>query len=220
MLEKTYKESRFKSIIFDIRSILPKKDEKNKKKGLEYVEEMKELTFLLIENGKNNRIKLKNDLIERLKINNRRKKADKEYYEYEKTKCYGLKDVRNLFNQNVDDNYEGTECLFYEGDVNELIESCELIEDENEINDLIDYLEIIFNKTVEITFNESLFKSLISDIRSILPKDGCKKLKERLKYIRELRKSTTLEIKNIKNELIQIKSKRISRNKKKVRDYY
>ena len=36
---------------------------------------------------------------------------------------------------------------------------------------------------------------------------------------RELRKSTTLEIKNIKNELIKIK-KRINRNKKEVKDYY
>ena len=61
---------------------------------------------------------------------------------------------------------------------------------------------------------------LISDFRSILPKDGCKKLKKHLKYIRELRKPTTLEIKNIKNELIEIKNKRINRNKKDVRDYY
>ena len=52
------------------------------------------------------------------------------------------------------------------------------MENEDKINDLIDYLAIIFNKTVEITFNESPFKSLISDIRSILPKDGCKKLKK------------------------------------------
>ena len=37
------------------------------KKGLEYVEEVKELTFLQIKNGKNNLIKLKNDLIERFK---------------------------------------------------------------------------------------------------------------------------------------------------------
>ena len=182
---------------------------------------MKELTFLQIENGKNNLIKQKNDLIERFKKNDRRKKADKEYYDYEKNKFHGLKNVRNLFNQtDNDDNYEGFEYLFYEGDVKELIESCELIEDKDETNDLIDYLEIIFNKTVEISFNESPFKSLISDIRSILPKDGCKKLKKRLKYIRELRKSTTLEIKNIKNELIKIKNKRINRNKKKVRDYY
>ena len=53
-----------------------KKDAKKKikiKKGLEYVEEMKELKFLQIENGKNNLIKLKNDLIERFKKNDRRK---------------------------------------------------------------------------------------------------------------------------------------------------
>ena len=55
-----------------------KKDAKKIKKDLEYVEEMKELTFLQIENGKNNLRKLKNDLIERLKKNDRRKKADKE----------------------------------------------------------------------------------------------------------------------------------------------
>ena len=121
---------------------------------------MKELTFLQIENGKNNLIKLKNDLKKLFKKNDRRKKADKEYYEYEKNKFHGLKDVRNLFNQNDDDdddNNAGIECLFYEGDVNqsieEIIKSCELIEDEDEINDLIDYLEMIFNKTIEITFN-------------------------------------------------------------------
>ena len=49
---------------------------------------------------------------------------------------------------------------------------------------------------------------------------GCKKLKKRLKYIRELRKSTTLKTKNITNELIKIKNKRRNRNKKEVRDYY
>ena len=199
--------------------------QKNKKKCLEYVEEMKELTFLQVENGKNNLIKLKNGLIERFKKNDRRQKADRDYNEYEENKFYGLKDVRDLLNQHDDDdddNYEGIEYLFDKGDVNQLIEEiieiCELIEDEDEINDLIDYLEITFNKTVEIKFNESPFKSLISDIRSILPKDGCKKLKKYLKYIRELRKSTTLEIKIITNELIKIKSKRINRNKKEVRD--
>ena len=44
------------------------------KRVLEYVEEMKELTFLQIENGKSNLIKLKNDLMERFKKNDRRKK--------------------------------------------------------------------------------------------------------------------------------------------------
>ena len=47
-----------------------------------------------------------------------------------------------------------------------------------------------------------------------------KNLKKRLKYITELRKSTTLEIKSITNELIKIKNKRINRNKKELRDYY
>ena len=92
-VKKTYNESPFKSKIFDIRSILPKKECKKIKKGLEYVKEMKELTFLQIANGKNNLIKLKNDLIERFKKNDRRKKADKEYYEYEENKLYGLKDT-------------------------------------------------------------------------------------------------------------------------------
>ena len=60
--------------------------------------------------------------------------------------------------------------------IKEIIESCEIIEDHEDINNLNEYFEIIFNKTVEITFNESFksspFKSLISDIRSIFPKDG------------------------------------------------
>ena len=51
---------------------------------------MKELTFLQVENGKNNLIKLKNDLIEKFKKINRNKKADREYYEYEENKFYGL----------------------------------------------------------------------------------------------------------------------------------
>ena len=110
----------------DIRSILSKKGYKKIKKSLEYVEEMKELTFLQIENGKNNLIKLKNDLIERFKKNDRRKKADRDYYGYEENKFHGLKDVRNLFDDdddddddgNDDDNYEGIEYLFDEFDVN------------------------------------------------------------------------------------------------------
>ena len=45
---------------------------------------MRELTFLQLENGKNNLIKLKNDLIEKFKKNIRVKKADRGYYNYEK----------------------------------------------------------------------------------------------------------------------------------------
>ena len=80
---------------------------------------MKELTFFQIENGKNNLIKIKNDLIERFKKNDRRKKEGRDYYEYEENKFHGLKDVRNLLNQNDDgDNYEGIEYLFDESIMN------------------------------------------------------------------------------------------------------
>ena len=81
---------------------------------------MKELTFLKIENGKNNLIKIKNDLIKKCKKNDRRKKANRDYYKYEENEFHGLKDVRNLFNQNDDDDddddddYEGIEYLFDE----------------------------------------------------------------------------------------------------------
>ena len=67
-----------------------------------------------MENGKNNLIKLKNDLIERFKKNKRTKKADIDYYEYEENRFYGLKEIRSLFNENDDDNYEGIEYLFDE----------------------------------------------------------------------------------------------------------
>ena len=103
----------------DIRSVLPKKGCKKIKKALEYIKEMKGLTFLQIETGKNNLIKIKNDLIERFKKSIRTKKADRNYHEYEENKFYGLKDVRNLFNQNDDDdNYEGIEYLFDESIMN------------------------------------------------------------------------------------------------------
>ena len=86
------------------------------KKGLEYVEEIKELTFLQIENFKNKLIKGRDDLIEKFKNNDRIKKADKDYYEYENDKLYGLKDIRNLFDKNDDDDdiYVDIECLFNE----------------------------------------------------------------------------------------------------------
>ena len=68
-----------------------------------------------IENFENNLINIRNDLKEKLKKNNRTKKAEKEYYEYENNKFYGLKDIRTLFDQNYDDEiYEGIECLFDE----------------------------------------------------------------------------------------------------------
>ena len=64
--KKTYNESPFKSIILDIISILPKKGCKKIKKVLEYVKETKQLSILQIEKGKNNLIKLRKELIQKL----------------------------------------------------------------------------------------------------------------------------------------------------------
>ena len=111
--KEVYDESPFKSIISDFISILPKKGCKKIKKHLKYIEEIKELTSLQIENGKNSLVKLRNDLVEKYKKNNRIKKADREYYGYEDNKFYGLKDIRNLFDQN-DDIYEEIGYLFNE----------------------------------------------------------------------------------------------------------
>ena len=112
--KEVYDESPFESIILDIRTILPKKGQKTIKKGLKYIEEMKELTSLQIENGKNDLIKLRNDLIETFKKNNRTKKADREYYEHKDNKFYGLKDIRDLFNKNDnnDEIYDEIKFLF------------------------------------------------------------------------------------------------------------
>ena len=120
-----------------IRSILSKKGCKAIKEALKYVEKMKELTSLQTEKFKNNLIKVKNDLIEKVKKINRTKKADREYYEYEENKFYGLKDIIYLFDRNEDDDdiYEGIEYFFNENGL-----------------------------------DKSPFKSIISDIRSILPR--------------------------------------------------
>ena len=73
-----YDESPFKSIISDIRSILPKKGFKELKDYLNYVEEKKELTSSEKEDLNDKLIKKKNDLTIEVKQNKRNKKADKE----------------------------------------------------------------------------------------------------------------------------------------------
>ena len=151
--EEIYDESPFKSIILDIKSILPEKRYKKIKGILKYAEEMKELSFLQIENGKNNLIKIKNDLIKTFKKINRNKKKDINYYKYEENKYYRLKDVRNLFNQNDDndDIYEGIEYLFSENnfeydEIKEYIDSIhEIIKQEvvkQEYIEEVDFIEI------------------------------------------------------------------------------
>ena len=69
----TYKESPFKSIIVDIRNKLLNNGDKLIKKDLYYVEEMKELTELQVNEEK--LIKFKSELITKNKINNRLNKS-------------------------------------------------------------------------------------------------------------------------------------------------
>ena len=60
-----------KSIIADIRNKLSKNGDKLIKKGLYYIEEMKELTESQVNNIKEKLIKFKNDLIMKNNVNNR-----------------------------------------------------------------------------------------------------------------------------------------------------
>ena len=45
----------------------------------------------------------------------------------------------------------------------------------------------ILKKYDKTTYNESSFKSIILDIRSILPKKGCRTIKKSLKYVEEIK---------------------------------
>ena len=110
----TYNESPFKSVILDIRSILPEKGYKKILKSLKYIEEIKKLTSSQIGNVKNELAKIRDGLVEKFKNNDRIKKADRDYYEYENNKFYGLKDIGNLFDENDDNIYKGIEYLFDE----------------------------------------------------------------------------------------------------------
>ena len=66
------------------------------------------------ENSKNKLIKIRENLKEKFKKNNRIKKADRDCYEYEDNKFYDVKEIRYLFNQNDDYIYESIGCLFNE----------------------------------------------------------------------------------------------------------
>ena len=150
----TYKESPFKSIVTDIRNKLSKNGDKFIKKGLYYVEEMKELTESQVNNIKQKLIKLKNDLIMKNNMNNRIRKDFDDYYG--NTKYEGIKDIRYLlsgsaFNEDEDEyGYEDIRYLFNENEDEDVKDiRCLSNEDEDE------------NK-------ESPFKSIIADIRNKL----------------------------------------------------
>ena len=88
---------------------------KKLKKRIKYIKELRKSTTLEIKNITNELIKTKNKRI------NRKKNADKEHYEYEKNKFYGLKYIRNLFDDDTDDDiYEGIECNIISNKIDKL----------------------------------------------------------------------------------------------------
>ena len=79
------------------------------KKGLYYVEKMKELTESQVNNIKEKLIKFKNELIRKNKTNNRIKK---DLNNYNNSAVYnGMKDIRYLLNE-YEDEYEDIRYLF------------------------------------------------------------------------------------------------------------
>ena len=85
-----FNESKFKSIITDIRSNLSKRGHKLIQNGPKYAEEMKDLTYSQVKSFKEKLIKFNNDLIKKNKI-----KKDFDDY-YEKYKIKAVKDVKYL----------------------------------------------------------------------------------------------------------------------------
>ena len=71
-------------------------------------------------------------------------------------------------------------------------------------------------------FNESSFKSIITDIRGNLSKRGHKLIKNGLKYAGEMKELTYSQVKSFKEKLIKFNNKLIKKNKikKNFNEYY
>ena len=144
----TYKESPFQSIIADIRNKLSKNGNKIIKKGLHYVEKMKELTESQANHIKEKLIKFKNELIRK----NRTKKDNDIHnaWYYGSITYDDIKYIRYLFNEDEDEDED--------------VKDIRYLFNEDEDKD-------------KITYKESPFKSIIADIRNKLSKNGNKMIK-------------------------------------------
>ena len=97
----TYKESPFRPVIQDIKDKLSKSGDKLIKKGLYYVEKMKELTEPQVKIIKEKLIKFKNELIKKIRI-----KKDNDIYNawyYGGITHNDIKDIRYLFDEDEDE---------------------------------------------------------------------------------------------------------------------
>ena len=79
----------------------------------------------------------------------------------------------------------------------------------------------ILKKEEKITYKESPFKSMIQDIRNKLSKNGNKLIKKGLYYVKEMKKLTESQVKNIKENITKFKNELIRKNRiKKDKDIY
>ena len=78
------------------------------------------------------------------------------------------------------------------------------------------------HEDIRYLLNESSFKSIITDIRSNLPKRGHKLIKNGLKYAEEMKDLTYSQVKSFKEKLIKFNNDLIKKNKikKDFDDYY
>ena len=142
------------------------------KRGLYYVEKVKELTESQVINIKEKLIKYKNELIRKNKIDDSIKKDINNYN--------GIKDIRYLFNE-YEDEYEDIRCLFNE---NEDVDEDKITHKDIERDTY--YAEKIKKNKIKITHKESPFKSIIEDI------------KRGLYHVEKMNNLSTSDIKNIK----------------------
>ena len=71
----------------------------------------------------------------------------------------------------------------------------------------------ILKRKYKIIYNESPFKSIITDIRSNLSKRGHKLIKNGLKHDEEMKELTNVQVKSFKENLIKSKNDLIMKNK-------
>ena len=71
----------------------------------------------------------------------------------------------------------------------------------------------ILKRKDKIIYNESPFRSIITDIRSNLSNRGHKLIKNGLKYAEEIKELTNLQVKSFKENLIKFKNDLIMKNR-------
>ena len=139
---------------------------------------MKKLSESQVKNIKEKLIRFQNDLIRKNRI-----KKDNDIYNawyYGSITYNGIKDIRYLFNEDEDEDIKDISYLFNEN------------EDVDEDNDVDED---------KITCKESLFKSIIADIRNKLSKNGNNLIKKGLYYVEKIKSLGSAEIKDIKEKL-------------------